>query len=614
MIKNLRRSLIKKMIFLVILFATTLIITPAFAAIAPIKISDNGIYTWWTHNLATKLNNDILFSAIDDSGVARIYKNGSFGQSIVMDDNSYADDHNMSSILANPGKDLLAFYTVHGGRNYISYRRAPEGTLNFGRQKLIHFSSSPTYSQILNKGDTIIVFTRVGSGWNYIISTDYGETWSDERIFINTGEERIYLLFTESEVSPGLYHFAGAQNPSSEPPYYIVYGNLELESGNVFGGNEIIGNIYSQEGLPILKSSLSSVYPIENENKKIRLLDVGDKHGKTVIYYAKLDDGINYSYYQAVRNQEDGTWDNNFIGIYAGEKFHPTSLADYIGGMALDRNGNNWLYISNENNGTWYIKRYEINQDMTLGESIVLAEGNYPLVRPYSVRGADSVIYQQLIKYNDCNDYRAFLWRSDQSIDITGASGSIKINNGYNYTRLSKVKLSLLAFDASGVYKMRFSNNGLSWTSWMDYKLYSNWSLTRLYGASTSQGRKVVYAQYLDRYSNRSNTYQDKIIYDYVPPVGTILINGGKKSTNSRYVTLNLHSVGTYAPTRYVRFSNNGKRWTAWQSYRRRILKWNITSARYGANTKKGVKYVYAQFKDVVSNASSVKKDSIIFR
>jgi subtilisin family serine protease len=199
------------------------------------------------------------------------------------------------------------------------------------------------------------------------------------------------------------------------------------------------------------------------------------------------------------------------------------------------------------------------------------------------------------------------------SIDTTKPTGSIKINNGYNFTRTGKILLNLSASDAGGVYKMRFSNNGSSWTSWMTYKTSSNWSLISLYGASTAQGTKTVYAQFLDNSLNRSIVYADNVIYDYIAPVGSLNING-RSTTTSTLVTLYTHAVGTYAPARYMRFSNNGKKWTAWQSYRRSVLGWRITSSNYGGTSKKGVKYVYVQYKDPASNVSSIIMDSIILK
>jgi len=79
-------------------------------------------------------------------------------------------------------------------------------------------------------------------------------------------------------------------------------------------------------------------------------------------------------------------------------------------------------------------------------------------------------------------------------------------------------KINLSAFDAtSGMDRMRFSNNGTTWTGWEIYtSTKNNWNLSS-YGGNSSQGTKRVYVQYRDIAGNTSTVYSDTIIYTLVP-------------------------------------------------------------------------------------------------
>ena len=94
--------------------------------------------------------------------------------------------------------------------------------------------------------------------------------------------------------------------------------------------------------------------------------------------------------------------------------------------------------------------------------------------------------------------------------------GSIKINRNNKVIRSKKATLYLSASDGvSGVNKMRISNNGRKWTSWLNYKTkYYKWNLTSTrYGGNLKKGTKYTYVQYKDKAGNVSSKKRDSIIY-----------------------------------------------------------------------------------------------------
>lgn len=193
--------------------------------------------------------------------------------------------------------------------------------------------------------------------------------------------------------------------------------------------------------------------------------------------------------------------------------------------------------------------------------------------------------------------------------------GAIKINRGAIFTKSNKVSLSIRARDISGVRYMKLSNNASTWTPWLDYKTSYTWNLaSTTYGGSNAQGKRYVWAVFKDRAGNVSTRYYDTIIYDSYPPRSLVKINYNAAYTRSRYVNLYLRSIDKTSGTVWVKFSNNGSKWTGWLRYNKRLWsRWNFTSAKYGGNSRKGRKYVYVIFRDRAGNMKRVF-DSIVFR
>lgn len=101
-------------------------------------------------------------------------------------------------------------------------------------------------------------------------------------------------------------------------------------------------------------------------------------------------------------------------------------------------------------------------------------------------------------------------------IDTRAPTGTIKIKKGKGSTANQEVPLTLSATDAiSGVKKMRFSNDGNSWSNWLNYKTsYKKWDITDAgYGGTADLGMKKVYAQFRDRALNVSKSYKDSIVF-----------------------------------------------------------------------------------------------------
>jgi hypothetical protein len=183
-------------------------------------------------------------------------------------------------------------------------------------------------------------------------------------------------------------------------------------------------------------------------------------------------------------------------------------------------------------------------------------------------------------------------------IDFTAPSGSISINQNATYSTSTTVLLSLTYSDTfSGVNKARFSNDGV-WDSepWESPVQTKTWDLTN------GDGLKTVYFQIRDNAGVLSDTISCTIVYDSIPPTGSIAIDSGATYAISPSVILSL----TYCDANgisTVHFSNDGVSWINWESPSSSKA-WTLTSGD-------GAKTVYYQIKDNAGLVSAYQ-DSIV--
>ena len=139
-------------------------------------------------------------------------------------------------------------------------------------------------------------------------------------------------------------------------------------------------------------------------------------------------------------------------------------------------------------------------------------------------------------------------------LDTAGPTGTIFINNNRSATNATTVNLTLAWEDGpgSGAARMRFSNDGSTWTLWEPL------AASKPHVIPSGDGHKTVRVQYLDRAGNRSLALTDYIRLDTTPPIGSITINNNDKTTSSPNVTLTLiwSDIGGSLVSR-MRFSDN---------------------------------------------------------
>jgi len=105
-----------------------------------------------------------------------------------------------------------------------------------------------------------------------------------------------------------------------------------------------------------------------------------------------------------------------------------------------------------------------------------------------------------------------------------------------------------------------------------------------------------------------------QVYKDTTAPTGKMTINKGKKKTTKKYVTLRITASDAGVGLWKMRFSNNGKKWSSWQTIKTTKKKWDLTKKKYGGTKKYGTKKVYVQLKDALGHVSKRKRDLIIYK
>ena len=186
--------------------------------------------------------------------------------------------------------------------------------------------------------------------------------------------------------------------------------------------------------------------------------------------------------------------------------------------------------------------------------------------------------------------------------DTTPPTGTIVINDNKSCTNSRNVTIAMTWADnagGSGVARMRFSNDGSTWSA------YESLTPSRSYQLPAGDGYKTVRVQFIDLANNRSATYSDYIRLDTVAPTGTIIINKGDLTTTTQSVSLGLtYADGTGSGVVRMRFSDNGSTWTNWM-YPAATKAYKLPKADLGYQT------VRVQYLDGANNYSPVYNDYI---
>ena len=179
---------------------------------------------------------------------------------------------------------------------------------------------------------------------------------------------------------------------------------------------------------------------------------------------------------------------------------------------------------------------------------------------------------------------------------------SMIINENSKYTNSSSVRLNLAAMDSgSGLNKMSFSTDMITWTAWQPFES------ERTFALHFTDGEQTIYFRVSDNVGNIAEPISSSIILDTLPPHSLSLhINNGAFETNSTIVTLQLHAQDDTSGINQMSFSTDGETWTAWEPY--------DYERSFPLPPDNGVKTVYFKVKDYAGNIANPAFSKIMLR
>ena len=318
-----------------------------------------------------------------------------------------ADDHDNPSILIDKKGVLTVFFSKHAAGEPIHMMRStsPEDITSWEKEKLLNLNDTNKYPDWINsytycnpvqlsaEDNKIFLFWRGIDGKpTFSTSTDNGENWTKGKIFVmperiygfrrpyvkiySTGVDKIHILFTDGH----------PRNELQNSVYYMYYQK---------------GAFYKADGTKIKNISDEAVTPREADmvydarisNQKAWVWDVAqDEKGNPEIAYTKFPNDTTHIYAYAHWNGK--SWQNIDL-INSGKWFPKTPIGkvepepNYSGGMNLDKESPNTLYLSVNRHGVFEIEKWtQTNKNKTWKIENITRGSAKDNVRPFAVVGA----------------------------------------------------------------------------------------------------------------------------------------------------------------------------------------------------------------------------------
>ena len=155
---------------------------------------------------------------------------------------SYADEHNSPSICILENGRIMVVYTAHGTTDTLKYRITERAfdLFSFGPEKTLSYADRVTYAQVFENTERheIWLFTRVrGVTWEFRVSADEGETWSEPNTFLKSDAGGLFYLSVRKQLVPD------ETGCAREQWFFALYGHPLLS-----GDHTIRAGVFDQNG------------------------------------------------------------------------------------------------------------------------------------------------------------------------------------------------------------------------------------------------------------------------------------------------------------------------------------------------------------------------------
>ena len=365
------------------------------------NVVDDGAWCWFsdpravhykgsfdrTYIGSVSSNGDITITAYDHNSGKTEHK--------VVFEKFQRDDHVVPSLLFLPDGKLMIFFTRHNGTMYYTKTLKPEDISEWEEVSSLDMGKMLSYSNpvmLKKEKNRIYVFFRGGYDWkpSFIYSDDLGTSWSEPQVMIGKpGEDKYNRPYTKvvSDGKSRIWFAITDGHPRDEPmnSIYVLY----YEKGKFY---QVDGSkIGSMKDLPLNQELVKKAY--DGTVKKVRswIWDLAlDEKGRPVIVYTELKEETDHKYWYAKWDGKE--WKRKFISN--GGKDFPRKdrkkeernpEPHYSGGIVVDHQNTNTIYLSKPVNDVYEIFRYETTDGENWVETAVTKHSEKDNVRPYVV-------------------------------------------------------------------------------------------------------------------------------------------------------------------------------------------------------------------------------------
>lgn len=336
-----------------------------------------------------------------------------------------ADDHTNPSLLFLPDGRLMVFFTRHNGTIYYTTSKQPEDISAFEAVDSLDLGKMLCYTNpvmLREEGNRIYLFYRGGVDWKptFITSDDLGKSWSAPKSFVSKKINDIYNRPYTKIVSDGInsIHFAFTDGHPREENHNSIY-YLRYTKGRFYdaAGQQVGDTAY----LPIEQETIPKAYDGVAHNQRAWIWDIAlTADNRPAIVYTTLPEETKHFYHYGIWDGKE--WQHTKLcgagsafPRFEREKQKRDPEPHYSGGIVLNHNNPNIVYLSRPHNNRYEIEKWTIKTEgAPLTLKAITSKSLKDNVRPFVVRNtpadaAPHVLWMHIHDYTHYSNYHTAL-------------------------------------------------------------------------------------------------------------------------------------------------------------------------------------------------------------
>jgi hypothetical protein len=380
------------------------------------QITNNGIWTWYGEPKAVYyegVHKRTYLGWISNTGTISVgFYDHETGDTLthIIRTGFQTDDHAHPSIIMRPDGRLLVAFSAHDGSTMNVYIATnPEDISSFGSAITALSGGGFCYPNLMwlsAEGDSgrLYCFIRgVGTLPSYSYSDDWGKTWTPSRVYFqnNDNTPKPYCKYCSNGKDEVHMVIERGHRGASYPAYY-----MKFTKGAFFNADgQKIGDTAS---LPIMNTLIDTMHNPASAGCNGSGWDIAlDNAGRPVVVYDQFN-GANAHTYLYIR----WTGTSWFKKALVNSGASMGGEAGFAGGVTLDHENTNIVYMSRQVNGMHEIDKWTTSDGGTTWDSLAITRGSAKKnTRPCVPRGHIAGGNIELIwNYGDYTTYNGGAW------------------------------------------------------------------------------------------------------------------------------------------------------------------------------------------------------------